>query len=134
MIPMLLAEVAQALFDLMFADMDQNLREMGVGDIGVGKRVKAMAQAFYGRLASYGDGLDHSQGDSLNSALQRNLFRKATPTDCQVSAVAAYVRREASFLDGQATSSLVGGNGQFWFAAGDPSKRERMKRPSRFGI
>jgi cytochrome b pre-mRNA-processing protein 3 len=107
------AEVAQALFDLMFADMDQNLREMGVGDIGVGKRVKAMAQAFYGRLASYGAGLDHPQDDSLANALQRNLFRKVSPTDRQVTAVAGYVRREASFLDDQATPSLVVGSIDF---------------------
>ena len=40
----------------MFADMDQNLREMGVGDLAVGKRIKAMAKGFYGRLAAYDAG------------------------------------------------------------------------------
>ncbi|WP_374466727.1 ubiquinol-cytochrome C chaperone family protein, partial [Ferrovibrio sp.] len=40
--------LSQQLFDLMFADMDSNLREIGVGDLSVGKKVKAMAQAFYG--------------------------------------------------------------------------------------
>src|SRR5262245_48094906 len=44
---------AQALFDTMFADMDRNLREMGVGDLSVGKKVKAMAQGLYGRIAAY---------------------------------------------------------------------------------
>ena len=40
------AEAAQAVFDAMFSDMDMNLREMGVGDMSVGKRVKRMWEAF----------------------------------------------------------------------------------------
>src|ERR1700761_176269 len=43
----------QGLFDLMFADMDRSLREMGVSDMSVGKRVKDMARAFYGRVDAY---------------------------------------------------------------------------------
>ena len=93
------AEVAQALFDLMFADMDQNLREMGIGDIGVGKRVKAMAQAFYGRLSAYDSGLDSAEDGKLTAALKRNLYRKTAPCDAAVAALAAYVRREAEALD-----------------------------------
>ncbi len=51
------APFAQAVFDAMFADMDRNLREMGVGDLSVGKKVKAMAQGLYGRIAAYEAGL-----------------------------------------------------------------------------
>ena len=91
------AEDAQALFDLMFDDMDQNLREMGVGDIGVGKRIKGMAQGFYGRLQAYDTGLDAAD-DSLNQALRRNLYRKTEPGDAQVAAMAAYVRRNDASL------------------------------------
>ena len=43
------AGLGQALHDVFFADMDHSLREMGAGDLGVGKRVKKMAQGFYGR-------------------------------------------------------------------------------------
>jgi cytochrome b pre-mRNA-processing protein 3 len=46
------ATLAQALFDTTFDDMDRSLREMGVGDLGVGRRVKAMASAFYGRATA----------------------------------------------------------------------------------
>lgn len=101
--------LAQALFDLMFADMDQNLREMGVGDLAVGKRVKAMATAFYGRLAAYDAALSNEDDAALRSALRRNLFRKATPTGGQVAAVAAYLRREAKRLDGEPIDSLAAG-------------------------
>ncbi|MEX2297639.1 MAG: ubiquinol-cytochrome C chaperone family protein, partial [Dongiaceae bacterium] len=49
--------LAQALFDFMFADMDAALREMGAGDLGVGRRVKTMAKSFLGRVAAYEAGL-----------------------------------------------------------------------------
>ena len=48
---------AQALLDAMFTDMDRGLRELGAGDLGVGRRVKVMAKAFYGRVAAYDRGL-----------------------------------------------------------------------------
>ncbi len=93
------ADFAQALFDLMFSDMDQNLREMGIGDIGVGKRIKAMAQAFYGRLAAYEAGLKNPDDGELVAGLKRNLYRKASPRESQIAGVAAYMRREAAALD-----------------------------------
>lgn len=82
--------VSQALFDLMFDDMDQNLREMGVGDMSVGKKVKAMARAFYGRVAAYEDGLN--QG-GLADALSRNLYGSLEnpPAAALPGLMAAYV-------------------------------------------
>lgn len=69
----------QSVFDLMFADMDRSLREMGVGDISVPKKVKKMVQAFYGRCKAYGDALAHKGSDTaeldpLVEAVSRNLF------------------------------------------------------------
>jgi cytochrome b pre-mRNA-processing protein 3 len=107
------ADLAQEIFDLMFADMDQNLREMGVGDIGVGKRVKGMAQGFYGRLAAYDAALEVSGNELLIAALRRNLFRKSTPTDRQVAAVAEYVRRATALMDAQTTRSFLAGKVSF---------------------
>ena len=52
----------------MLADMDQDLREMGVGDLAVGKRVKGMAMAFYGRLAAYGAALRDDDAAALKAA------------------------------------------------------------------
>src|SRR3546814_5649296 len=48
------------LFDILFDDMDQTLREIGVGDLSVGKKIKALASSFYGRVAAYEEGLDAS--------------------------------------------------------------------------
>ena len=67
--------LSQQLFDSMFADMDLSLREMGAGDIGVSKRVRAMAEAFMGRLESYVYVIDNDDKKSFSVALTRNLFR-----------------------------------------------------------
>lgn len=64
----------QALFDLFISDMDRSLREMGVGDLTVPKRMKVMAAAFYGRLEAYGAALDARDGAGLAAAIGRNLF------------------------------------------------------------
>jgi cytochrome b pre-mRNA-processing protein 3 len=119
------AELAQEIFDLMFADMDQNLREMGVGDMGVGKRVKGMAQGFYGRLAAYDSGLAALDNEDLLAALRRNLYRKTLPTDAQVVAVAEYMRRESVSMDAQATSSLMSGKVEFGSPPGRASGVDR---------
>jgi cytochrome b pre-mRNA-processing protein 3 len=66
--------VAQELVDLMFARFDIGLREMGVSDIGVPKRMKRMAQAFNGRTASYFAALDGGDRDALADAIGRNVL------------------------------------------------------------
>jgi cytochrome b pre-mRNA-processing protein 3 len=67
--------VAQAVFDAMFADMDINLRELGVGDMTIAKKVRAMWEAFHGRAVAYETPLaDHDAG-ALAEALARNIWR-----------------------------------------------------------
>lgn len=93
--------VSQALFDLMFADMDQSLREMGVTDSGVGKRVKQMAQAFYGRVLAYDTGLADAEDAALIAALRRNLFRAVdNPDPAALTALASYLRAQDRALAG----------------------------------
>ncbi|CCG42145.1 ubiquinol-cytochrome C chaperone family protein [Magnetospirillum molischianum] len=105
--------VSQALFDLMFADMEQNLRELGVSDMAVGKRVKQMAQAFYGRVAAYEKGL--AEGDELlAAALLRNLYGVADPVppDGVVAEMAAYLRQQDGWL-AETRAGLVEGRVRF---------------------
>lgn len=64
---------AQALIDEVFRDMDRSLREMGVGDMGVGKRVKKMASVYYGRANAYANARVEGEA-SLAAALVRNVF------------------------------------------------------------
>ena len=89
--------IGQALFDVMFEDMDLSLREMGAGDIGVGKRIKAMVQAFYGRIASYEAGLESVEGE-LEEALWRNLYGTSEPSAPLVSELDSYMRRQEAHL------------------------------------
>ena len=61
----------QKLFDLMFADMERNLREMGVSDMRIGKRMRALIESFYGRSQAYGAAVDAT---ALQAVLSRNLY------------------------------------------------------------
>ncbi len=105
------AEFAQELFDTMFADMDSALREMGAGDLGVGRRVKDMARGFYGRIAVYDRGLDEEA--ELLAGLRRNLFGTAEPSDEQLDSAAAYVRRQVAALAAQSVAALTAGRVAF---------------------
>jgi cytochrome b pre-mRNA-processing protein 3 len=109
-------DFAQTLFDIMFADLDRGVREMGATDIGVGKQVKAMARGFYGRIAAYEKGL----GDEteLTAALRRNLFGTVAPTSDHVAAAARYVRAQAAALASVPAATLQAGQVPFapWHA------------------
>jgi cytochrome b pre-mRNA-processing protein 3 len=78
---------AQALTDLIFTGFDEALREQGTGDMGMGRKMKAMADAFYGRLVTYRDAPDQ---DALAAALARNVWRGAAE-GIQAQRLAAYV-------------------------------------------
>jgi len=105
--------VGQRFFDLMFDDFDRSLREMGTGDLSVGRHVKRMAQAFYGRIAAYEHGL--AEGDAvLQPALARNLYGTAMSASADhLQAMASYMRREAANLGRQDVAALIIGEISF---------------------
>jgi cytochrome b pre-mRNA-processing protein 3 len=105
------AALAQAVFDLMFADMDQNLREIGVGDLSVGRKVKTMAKALMGRIAAYEPGLANPV--VLTQALGRNLYRGQPVPDEALVRVARYVGAAFHDLARQETDALLAGKVQF---------------------
>src|SRR5262249_29111781 len=84
---------------------DANLREMGAGDLGVGRRVKRMAGALYGRIAAYEAGIDGGEAE-LRQALRRNLFGTVAPSDGQVAAMARYVLAGHALLAGRPAAEL----------------------------
>jgi len=69
---------SQALFDLFFKDMDRSLREMGVGDIAVPKRISKMGGAFYGLLAAVTPHLDEKNASGLTEVIKRNILDAGT--------------------------------------------------------
>lgn len=99
----------QAVFDHLFADMDRSLRELGVGDLSVGKKVKGLAKGFYGRIVAYERALDSAGDDDLLLALRRNLYAEAQPSAAQVAAMARYLRSEVARFAGIPLGSLYVG-------------------------
>jgi cytochrome b pre-mRNA-processing protein 3 len=73
--------LAQAVFDAMFSDMDHTLRELGVGDMSVGRKVKAMWEALHGRSQAYRAALEANDRASLAASLARNVWRGAAAGD-----------------------------------------------------
>lgn len=114
----------QALFDILFHDMDQSLREMGAGDLGVAPRVKNMAKAFYGRIKAYDEGLDMPDGQPiLAEALSRNLYRLTEPTPEVVQAMAARMRAIDQFLAQQDPAVIASGTVTFPVYETQPAKQ-----------
>ncbi len=102
----------QRLFDLMFLDMDRSLREMGVGDMSVGKHVKKMAKAFYGRAAAYEMGLDGA-ADLLPGVINLNLYRHNEPSADVLTRMASYLQRASAHLAAQPVAEIAAGKIDF---------------------
>jgi cytochrome b pre-mRNA-processing protein 3 len=99
--------LSQALFDYFCDDMDANLREMGVGDLAVPKRMQAFGEAFYGRAAAYDVGLEQGT-DQLAFAICKNVLNGKGMENA---------RRLAKYV-GLAVESLAGLDAATLLAAG----------------
>lgn len=104
------AAFSQTLFDVMFKNMDDSLREMGVGDLVVGKRVRKLAEDFYGRINAYETAMNADDTTALPDALRRNVL--GVPDDDedilpQADALAAYVRAADEALKEQKIDRLM---------------------------
>jgi cytochrome b pre-mRNA-processing protein 3 len=85
---------AQALTDTLFVSFDEALREQGTGDMGMGRRMKAIANAFFGRLTAYSTARDKA---ALAEALAKNIWRGAA-VDGRVNLLADYVTGARAYL------------------------------------
>lgn len=106
--------VAQELFDLMFADMDGALREIGVGDLSVGKYVKRLAQNFYARGRDLDGALDAGDGAALAATLRRNAYvGGGAPTEEALDALVAYLIRADAGLRALGDAEVAAGRAAF---------------------
>lgn len=108
-------EFSQAVFDLFFKDMDRSLREMGVGDLGVPKRIQKMGNIFFGLLAAMNDPMDQGDTVGLQAVLSRNVFDGAAGP--HVEALAEYLLAEDRALAAQPVEAITGGSLNFEAAA-----------------
>lgn len=90
------SDLAQDLVNAVFLQLDSSLRELGVGDFGVPKRMKKLGAAFYGRAAGYDSTLDARDEEGLAAALARNVLGTDMPG--QAAGLARYVLASADAL------------------------------------
>jgi len=110
-------ELSQELFDLMVADLDENMRELGVGDLSVGKQVKRLASQFYARLAALTERFapkDAADGDdgsrqALRSMLETNIYGGKAPSSANIDHLEAIVTKLKEALDENAPEDLKAG-------------------------
>lgn len=100
----------QRIFDVMFDDMDQAMREMGVSDLRVGDKIRALAEAYFGRIAAYEDGLGASDDALLLEAVARNVYGEGAARPEQVEAMARYMRACDALLSTQDLARLMKGD------------------------
>lgn len=108
---------AQSLFDTLFHDMDRTLRAIGVGDMSVGKKVKQMGAAFYGRVGAYEAALADGTEDRVAAALAKNMLGEEGEAEAQASphaaALARYVIDQADTVAAQPLDDLLQGRVRF---------------------
>jgi len=108
--------LAQRVLDAFFANLDGSLREMGVGDLSVGKKIRALAEAFYGRARAYEMGLgDGAAPSDLAAAVSRNVYERAEAE--MGAALARYLREAAANVEAQPLSRIMSGVVRFPDAA-----------------
>lgn len=110
------AALAQAVFDAMFNDMDVTLREMGVGDLGVGRRVRLMWEGFHGRASAYQAALDRRDRAGLAEALARNVWRDPGAT-ASAGRLAGLVMAQDAHLAAQGLEMFGASRAEFLPAA-----------------
>jgi cytochrome b pre-mRNA-processing protein 3 len=98
--------LGQGLFDRFCRDMDDNLREMGVGDLSVPKEMRAIGDAFYGRSHAYVEALK-AGADRLAEAIARNVYGNAAnvgDAPRRLAAYASHARRDLRACDADSIS------------------------------
>ncbi|WP_104665750.1 ubiquinol-cytochrome C chaperone family protein [Ensifer adhaerens] len=93
-------EIAQEIIDAFFEDVDHSIRELGVGDAGVPKKMKKLASMYYGRLESYATALEAKDAEALAAALRRNFHPDGGDAAPSMVPLASYLLAvEAQLVD-----------------------------------
>jgi cytochrome b pre-mRNA-processing protein 3 len=118
-------ELAEELADSVFWHFEVALREIGVSDVGVPKRLKRMAEAFYGRNKAYGEGLDAAGCELLAQALARNVYGVGDVALAPAArGLAELVRATADGLDRAPLETFARGEVEFAEIARVPARAE----------
>lgn len=103
-------DLSQMLATVLIEDLDRNLREMGVGDLSVGKKVKRIAEGFYGRLDAYDAALLDGGTEIIADALKRNVYYDVEMNlDEGVTGLANYFQMQIKNIDQASFDGLSNG-------------------------
>ena len=105
-------DLGQAVFDRFFKDMDHSLREIGIGDLSVPKKIKKMAQAFYGHVGAYDTSRAESD-ESFAAALTRNIYPDCEGIHDKAPALVDYVSAATISLAEQSVEDFANGHIRF---------------------
>ena len=110
-------EFSQNLFDVAFQSIDQGFREIGIGDMGVPKRMRKLMLGFNGRVHIYDEALSENDTDKLKHALERNVYfslvERPENLDNTLDKLAEYVQINLQYLQGQSADAIMGGTIKF---------------------
>jgi cytochrome b pre-mRNA-processing protein 3 len=101
--------LGQEVLDRFFEDMDASLREIGIGDLSVPKKMRTLAEAYLGRSVSYGAAITTHDTAALAQAIARNILGRGEGAEANANALAAYALQVSGNLHAQATETLLCG-------------------------
>ena len=111
------SDIPQDLFDLMFNDFENNLREMGFGDIAVNKKMKVFIKAFYGRIQHYNNGVslyqDKKDVTLLKQAISNNVFKGKIEDNTILNKFVNYMIENTVYLNKNSESANIKNNFNF---------------------
>lgn len=113
-----LSAMSQDLTDRFFQDIDHSMRELGIGDRGIPRRMKTFAGLFYGRAKAYGGALDAGDGEAMTAALRRNFYGVSQEGSLGAPLLSDHVFASAKRLQAQQDSQLL--QAQLDFCEPDP--------------
>ena len=121
--------LAQELFDLLFADVDEGLRHIGIGDLAVGKHVRRLAGYFYARLRALDEALDGVSGAPLAPMLRTNVYHNAAaPSRRQLAALASYLITAEAALRAHPSARMLAGD-VAWAPPEGPGDQALCEKP-----
>lgn len=101
-------ELSQDIFDAFLLDMDRGLREEGVGDTSVPKKLKKMTEVYYGRLRAYEQPIEIGDKEQLMAVINRNIFTDEHNNSC-AQALAEYMTRLHAHIKELAVEDILKG-------------------------
>ena len=102
-------ELSQGLFDAFLLDMDRGMREEGVGDTSVPKKLKKMTQVYYGRLRAYEKPLEEANSPALAEIINRNIFTDKHNDEC-ANALACYLLNLHAHIEALSVEDILNGD------------------------